>query len=257
MKTLKNALRMSGAVLAMAMFSVLLLPAHADAEEVTLVSVEGATADENDTVVDVRVRLSNAVSSSTSVKFATSNDTAKAGEDFYGTFQTATFSPGQTVQVVRLQLINDDIPEYGEQFNVRIFGVESNDNVVTGATHAKVSIRDDDRPTTIPIVNVSGTTINEGARFVDVRIRLGGPALTQRATVKFATASNSAQAGQDFYGTFQTITFEPGETVQVARIQMVDDDVAEPNENFMVRIWDGQNIEVRTSRAFVQINDND
>jgi len=257
MRAIKTALKVSGILLAMALFGAMLLPGTADAQGVTIMSIEGATTDENDTFVDVRVRLSQPVDTATSVKFATSSDTAKSGRDFWGTFRTVTIPAGQTVAVESIWMINDRVAENDEQFNVRIWDVRSGSNVVTGATSAKVTVRDDDSVAgPDPIVNVSGTTINEGGEFVDVRIRLGGE-LQQRASVKFATSAGSAKPGQDYYGTFQTIYFEPGETVKIGRVQLIDDRIAEPNESFKVRIWDGRNITVRTAEAFVQINDND
>lgn len=257
MRARKRAFKLSGLLLGLALFSTMLLPATASAEPVTLISVEAATTDENDTFVDVRVRLSQAVATDTAVRVATSSDTAKAGQDFFGTFQNVTIDAGTTSKNVRIWNINDRVAENDEQYNVRIFDLRTQSNVVMGATHAKVTIRDDDgAPEPGANVSVFGTTINEGGRFVDVRINLDR-ALTTHASVKFATAPNTAQNGSDFYGKFEVINFSPGDTVKVGRIWLVDDNVAEPTENFKVRIWDGKNLTVRTGEAFVQINDND
>lgn len=256
MKAIKSVVKMCGAVLAMALFSMALLPGVASAEPVTLISVEGTTGDENDTFIDARVRLSNPVDTVTTVRFATSPDTAKSGQDFYGKYQIVTLQPGQTIVPVSVWLINDTVPEDTELFNVRIWDVQSGSNVVTGSTHAKMAIRDDDRGTEDPFANVAGTTINEGADFVDVRIRLSNIS-DEVVVVNFATAPNTARSGQDFYGTYQRIEFQPHQTVAVARIDLIDDYVAEPTENFKVRIWEGENVKIGINQAFVTINDND
>lgn len=257
MRACKSAFKLSGVLLALALFSVLLLPSTASAQPVTLISVEAATTDENDTFVDVRVRLSRAVDTDTAVKFATSNDTAKAGQDFYGTYQIVIIPAGETSKTVRIWNVNDRVAENDEQYNVRIFGLRTQSNVVMGATHAKVTIRDDDSVAGPDAkVSVFGTTINEGGRFVDVRIVLDR-AVDTHVSVKFATSSSSARAGSDFFGTFQTIHFSPGETSKVGRVWLIDDRVAEPTEHFKVRIWDAKNAIVGSAAASVQINDND
>lgn len=256
MRAIKSVIKMCGALLAMALFSMTLLPGIASAEPVTLISVEGTTADESDTFVDARVRLSNPVNTATTVKFATSSDTAKSGQDFYGKYVVVTLQPGQTIAPVPVWLINDNVPEDLEEFNVRIWDVRSGSNVVPGSTHAKIAIRDDDRPAPEIFANIAGTTINEGADFVDVRIRLSNIS-DDVVSVKFATAPNTARAGQDYFGTFQVIDFAPRQTVAVARIDLIDDFTTESSENFKVRIWDGNNVDIGISQAFVTINDND
>lgn len=256
MRAFKRALKMSGVLLAMGLFATMLLPGTAEAQGVSIVSVEPETTDEQDTFVNVRVTLSRPVTTTTSVRFATSSDTAKSGEDFWGKYRVVEFAPGERIAIVPIYMINDRVPENTEQFNVRIWDLQSDSNVVTGATHAKITVRDDDGGSANPTVNVEGTTINEGADFVHVRVKLS-QAVTEHSSVKFATGGGSAQPGQDYYGTFEIVEFAPGEHVKVVRIDMVDDNRPEPNEQFKVRIWDAENLTINSNRAFVQINDND
>lgn len=103
---------------------------------------------------------------------------------------------------------------------------------------------------------VDDPTITEGAPFVDVRVRLT-QASDRLVSVKFATAAQSAQGGQDYYGVYRVVTFDPFETVQTVRITIVDDDVAESVENFKARIWDAQNAEIADNTGYVTIYDND
>lgn len=256
MTACKSALRLSGVLLAMVLFSALLLPSTASAAAEATVSVLPAAADENDGTIRVRVQLSSAVQARTTVKFATSNGTALSGRDFYGTFQTVTFAPGQRIKTVPITLVNDRVSENREFFNARIWDVRSAANVALGTQTARALIRDDDSAGGIPTANVESIAVNENGRYAYVRIRVNGR-LDQTATVKFATNNGTARSGQDFYGTFQTVRLSPGQTVKTVPVRIIDDNIREGTERFGVRIWDGRNIRVRVANASVTILDND
>ncbi|XP_055077256.1 sodium/calcium exchanger 1-like isoform X3 [Periophthalmus magnuspinnatus] len=66
-------------------------------------------------------------------------------------------------------------------------------------------------------------------------VRQGGD-LTQRIYVNFQTEDGTANAGSDYTFTEGTIVFEPGETEKEIRIEIIDDDIFEEDEHFLVHL---------------------
>ncbi|KAK7929509.1 hypothetical protein WMY93_005904 [Mugilogobius chulae] len=66
-------------------------------------------------------------------------------------------------------------------------------------------------------------------------VRQGGD-LTQRIYVNFQTEDGTANAGSDYTFTQGTIVFEPGETEKEIRVEIIDDDIFEEDEHFLVHL---------------------
>ncbi|XP_055014151.1 sodium/calcium exchanger 1-like isoform X9 [Boleophthalmus pectinirostris] len=66
-------------------------------------------------------------------------------------------------------------------------------------------------------------------------VRQGGD-LTQRIYVNYQTEDGTANAGSDYTSTEGTIVFEPGETEKEIRIEIIDDDIFEEDEHFLVHL---------------------
>jgi Ca2+-binding RTX toxin-like protein len=64
------------------------------------------------------VTLSQASTSTVTVKFATSNGSAIAGSDYTSSNGTLTFTPGQTTKTIAIPILNNNINEPNETFNV-------------------------------------------------------------------------------------------------------------------------------------------
>jgi|GEM_PF-5882824 len=108
-----------------------------------------------------------------------------------------------------------------------------------------------------PLFSVAYTEVNEGDGVVNVMIR-AKPAPTVATTVGFFSRSvQSAKPGSDFFGLFRVVEFKPGQTVATVPIQILDDDVAEPREKFIVRIVNASTGRIEKGQAVIHINDND
>jgi hypothetical protein len=55
-------------------------------------------------------------------------------------------------------------------------------------------------------------------------------------SVSYATADGTGKAGEDYTSTSGTVTFQPGETVKVVSIPVLDDRRSEPSEAFTVTL---------------------
>ncbi|KAM6180173.1 sodium/calcium exchanger 1 isoform 6-T6 [Erethizon dorsatum] len=66
-------------------------------------------------------------------------------------------------------------------------------------------------------------------------IRRGGD-LTNTVFVDFRTEDGTANAGSDYEFTEGTVVFKPGETQKEVRVGIIDDDIFEEDENFLVHL---------------------
>jgi uncharacterized protein YkwD len=108
------------------------------------VSIDDIRVEENsDGQLDYRftVSLSAAVGRTVSVEFETRDNSARAGEDYHAVSQTVVFAPGETVQTVRVSLVDDEVAEEDETF----FGVLLNPSgaVIAGGVGVATIVDDD------------------------------------------------------------------------------------------------------------------
>ncbi len=217
-------------------------------------SVSGATVTEgiNDRA-RVRVRLSPAATSPVSVRLVTSAGTAEPMTDFFGVSEALSFAPGQTVREVDITIVDDDIAESEETFDVRLI----NESGATVANRqARVVVKNDDTASDNATISISSISVNESAQQARVQINLSR-AQSSAASVKISTTSGSARAGEDFYGGFSTVTVQPNSTSAQFAIPIIDDTAIEANETFNVRIFDPNGARLGNDTAQVTIVDDD
>jgi uncharacterized repeat protein (TIGR01451 family) len=106
------------------------------AEDVTMVEPSAAGGN-----VAVRVRLVAPASSAVSVKYATADGTARAGQDYTAVSGTLTFQVGETFKDVFITLAGDTVAEPAEQFFFRLSN-PTNGEIIDG--EAVVQLLDDD-----------------------------------------------------------------------------------------------------------------
>ncbi|XP_059147514.1 sodium/calcium exchanger 2-like [Physella acuta] len=79
-------------------------------------------------------------------------------------------------------------------------------------------------------------TVLENEGQVRVGIRRHGD-LSKTITIGVETIDGTAEAGGDYIAMKQLLTFEPGETLKYVSIEIVDDDIWEPDEFFFVKLF--------------------
>lgn len=83
-------------------------------------------------------------------------------------------------------------------------------------------------------------------------VRRGGD-LTNTVFVDFRTEDGTANAGSDYEFTEGTVVFKPGETQKEIRVGIIDDDIFEEDENFLVHL---SNIRVNSETTEVNFESN-
>ena len=179
-----------------------------------------------------------------SVHYATRDGTAKAGSDFDAVEGDLVFQPNESKKSIKVPIIDDEEIEDDEEFYVTL-----SSPTVTGLgdaaavqarlagprlhVEATVLIKDDD---------VMPGTLSWKEHAVRVREKDGIVSLTvQRkrghngeVTVKYDTKSKEALEGADFEGAHGELTFAHGEMSKTIEIKIIDDNVYESDERFLV-----------------------
>jgi beta-glucanase (GH16 family) len=93
-------------------------------------------------VAKVTVALTESFNQEVSIKWSTSDGTARAGTDYVAVSgQSLVFAPGEKLKYIEVQIIGDQILEFTKSFNVKI---EEVTNALVGNTDDIVTITDDD-----------------------------------------------------------------------------------------------------------------
>lgn len=199
------------------------------------------------------VSLSHASSQTITVNFATAAGTATAGVDYVSTSGTVTFNPGQTTRPINVTVNGDTTLEPNETFTVNLSAPVSStiaDNQGAG------TINDDDSQPTISISDLSINEGNSGTTNAAFTVSLSN-ASSQTITVNFATANNTAIAGDDYTSSSGTLTFTPGQTSRSITVGINGDIFNEDNVSFNVNLTSPTNATISDNQATGTIVDDD
>jgi hypothetical protein len=196
-------------------------------------SIDDVTVTEsNSGTVDATFTVSLAAASgkSVTVDYATLDDTALAGSDYTTISGTLTFDPGDTSKQFTVQVVGDTTDEADETFFVNL----SNATNATIADNQGVgTITDDDTP---PAISIDDVTVTEGnGSSVDATFTVSLAAASGKPiNVDYATADDSATAGDDYTALSGTLTFAPGTTSRTVTVEVLGDTLDEAQETFFV-----------------------
>ena len=76
-------------------------------------------------------------------------------------------------------------------------------------------------------------------------------------TVDFSTADGTATAPEDYESTSGTITFAPGEQIQIILLRLNGDTITEPNESFFINLSNPTNVEIADGQGELIIENDD
>jgi hypothetical protein len=116
------------------------------------------------------------------------------------------------------------------------------------------TLLDDD---TTPELSIGDATVAEGAGVAEFTVSLSTP-VAQVVSVQAATADGSALAGSDYTAlSGVTLMFDPGETIQVVPVSLIDDADTEDDETFTVTLSNPTDATLGDASATGTIMDDD
>lgn len=210
--------------------------------------------DEGGTNVIVTIVRTNTSIGEATIDFATSNETALAGADFTATNGTITFLDGEFSHTVLIPIVDDASVEGDESFAV-VLSNPGTGAVLGEPSIASVQIIDNDAG-----LRFSSPTYSVSESGVSATITVLRTAVTNTTvSVNYTTADGTAADGQDYSGSFGTLTFTNGETAKSFTVPLIDDTAIEGDETVLLTLSSpspGSAI-VNPGAAVLRILDND
>ncbi|QDV50075.1 Calx-beta domain-containing protein [Gimesia fumaroli] len=235
-------------------------------KQVPLFSVEDATIVENNNgtqslllTVTANGILPGNYETPLTVDFTTVDGTATALDNDYQpvsgtlTFDNHAASTSQT-QTITIPIIGDTKVEVDETFSVVLSNPSVEANLSQGTS--LVTIDDNDQAS----ISITDTIVDENAGTATLTVALDQPVTTIIA-VDYATANQSATSPNDFQSTSGTLTFNPGDLFRTITVPLVDSEMVELDETFLVNLFNIQSstadVVFADSQAQVTIHDDD
>ena len=204
----------------------------------------------------VRIIGSGCDGSTSTIEYEVEDGSATTPADYTHVEQPVTFvnTVGHPESDTRNVNITDDafpVDAPAEFATVTLTGASGGSLIPP--TSAPIIIVDDDGPTS-RFAMVDGTySESETSASGGVPVFRAGNA-TQAATINYTLTPGSASPGSDYQGTASgTLTFQPGDRMELIPIRVVDDAAQEPSETFEVSI-SGTGTEGTTKVTFTIID---
>ena len=199
------------------------------------------------------VSLSTASGQTVTVNYATSGGSATAGTDYVLSSGILTLTPGQLTRPINVTVNGDTMLEVNETFNIVLSGAI---NATIADSQGVGTITNDDSQPTISINDLSINEGDSGTTSAAFTVSLSN-ASNQTITVNYATANNTATAGDDYITATGTITFTPGQTSQSLTVGVNGDELNEDTVSFNVNLTAPTNATITDNQAVGTIVDDD
>ena len=200
------------------------------------------------------VSLSTPSGRPVSVTYTTTDDTAKAGEDYVAVTGSVTIKAGDTTVAIVVQVNGDLVEEPDETFIVTLVdpgaAILSDDRVGIG------TILNDDGPPELSIDDIAVIEGNDGKVPATFTVTLSAPS-TDTVSVDWATVAGTALADEDYAFARGTLTFAPGDTTALLTVEVLGDLLDEFNERFTVELANPTNAAIGTGTGTGTIRDDD
>jgi hypothetical protein len=182
---------------------------------------------------NVTITRAGAVSEAVSVTYQTSPGSAEINSDFIAVSGTVSFPAGETQATIVIPIVNDDVIEGSESFNLSLSSPTNPAVLGEHATHT-VTILDNDEPAVVAFA-ASASTRDESAGSASIVVSREGN-LSIPFTVTISSGAGSAADGSDFSGVTQTLSFPAGTTNLTVPVAILDDSIHEDSETFSLTL---------------------
>jgi hypothetical protein len=209
--------------------------------------------DSGTTNASFEVTLSRPSTTTVTVDFNTSPQSATAPEDFVAASGTLTFAPGEVTKAVAVEVKGDTVNEPDETFTLDLSSVAG---ASVGDGQGVATIIDDEGAPAVSIADVSLTEGDSGTTQAQMEIVLSRPD-SKAVTIAYASADGTAKASADYETASGTVSFDPGQLAQSVSVPVNGDVLDEPDESLHVNLSAPNNAVTADGRATVTIGDDD
>jgi hypothetical protein len=180
----------------------------------------------------ITVGRSLPVTKTVTVDYATSDGTAKDGQNYTGVSGTLTFLPGIVTRTFVVPIVNDSADEVSETVNLAL-SQPTNANLGT-PSEAVLSIADNDVAGKVQFSAAAYSVSEKGGTATVTVTRTMGAA--GDVTVPYETANGTASAGTNYTGTSGVLTFDQGEAAKTFTVDVFDDGVVTGNKTVLLKL---------------------
>jgi uncharacterized repeat protein (TIGR03803 family) len=220
-----------------------------------VLSVSDVTVQESAGNARLKACLSSPYSSPVNFRFRISHGAASVGSDYIETGGLITIPTGDTCIDIPIAIIDDNIKELIEDIVIQIFDPV---NAIIGDAYGAINIVDNDNnpPPSAPVVSINDVQVSETSRFGTLFITASD---TPRIpiTLQYRISGGTATSGSDYINATGTVTLQPGQLIAPIRLQLVDDNTAEPTEDIVVNIFGATNAMLGDSYGAINVLDNE
>jgi len=169
------------------------------------------------------------------VNFSTvTNGTAIAGVDFYPTNVAVVFNPGDTQEVVQVQIIDNAIPEGQRTLGLSL--TNATGVTLAGQTNAVLTIIDTvDAPGQLYFATNSYTVLKANGNAYLTVLRTNG--YTGNISVGYTTVAGTASPGLNYLTSSGTLSLNDGVASGQIAIPLVDNSLVQGTVNFSVYLY--------------------
>jgi len=191
-----------------------------------------------------------------SVQYGNSDVTAILEKDYtFGTDILNWADGDATPKTFSLNILDDTLNETNETVNLMLSN-PSGGATLGSPSSAVLTIVDDDPAPKVSIDDVSSAEGNGGTTNFTFTVSLSA-ASGQTVSVNYTTADKTALAGSDYQATNGLVSFAPGETSKQFTVLANGDTQVEPNEVFVVNLYNLINAGVGKVTGVGTITDDD
>jgi uncharacterized delta-60 repeat protein len=169
-----------------------------------------------------------------SVRYATVDGSAVAGEDFRFATGTLSWAHGEIgAKSIGVVILTDQVIEADEELQIRLSNPTGKATIpASGGTHT-VRILNDDR--SVRLASTGLTADEAGGSITLAVMRVGS--LVGAVSVDYATSSATATAGSDFTSKRETLNWSNGDSAsKTITVEITNDMIDEADEVFTVRL---------------------
>eukprot|EP00929_Paragymnodinium_shiwhaense_P063162 TRINITY_DN31572_c1_g2_i1.p1 TRINITY_DN31572_c1_g2~~TRINITY_DN31572_c1_g2_i1.p1 ORF type:complete len:824 (-),score=259.11 TRINITY_DN31572_c1_g2_i1:119-2590(-) len=165
----------------------------------------------------VKVMRTGDTSKELTVKYKTEDGTAEQEKDYIAVEGTLTFKPGETEQIFKVEILDDDDFEDDEDFFCKLFDLKCDapeGTVIIKEDTCTIRIVDDDDPGKLQfeigdVINLP-EELEEKTHQIAIKRTCG---CRGKVTVKYFSEDESAMAGKDYEAVKGTLTMEDNESI--------------------------------------------
>jgi hypothetical protein len=199
------------------------------------------------------VHLSEPFSDPQTFGYGTADVTARAGSDYVAASGYINFAPGQTNQVVTVNVIGDPYYDSPEIFDLNLFPPGGSSPFATGVATIVSGVP-------MPAASVNDVTVQNTASgaVATFTVSLSAPS-EETTTVVYSTyagyqtSAGSPPPSNDFQSVSGTLTFAPGQTSQAVNVNVTGDPYYDGTEQFYLNLLSPTNATIARGQGTATI----